>query len=81
MNLLVYMQRFMSKMYRFRVILENSKILSAAGSYGNRCCAITAGNFEIELRGLQKELIGYVFTNLNFKKSVPDSPKYASEVT
>ncbi|KAL1498392.1 hypothetical protein ABEB36_009199 [Hypothenemus hampei] len=75
------MSRFMSKMYRFRVILENSKILLAAGSYGNRGCAITAGNFEIELRGLQKELIGYAFTNLNTRKSVPDPPKYASEIT
>ncbi|KAL1487801.1 hypothetical protein ABEB36_015556 [Hypothenemus hampei] len=68
------------KICRFRVIPENLKILTVTGSHRKRCCTLTAGNILVELLGPQEDLISYVLTFLNFKKSLSEPPKYASEV-
>ncbi|KAL1493559.1 hypothetical protein ABEB36_009263 [Hypothenemus hampei] len=45
------------KIYCFRVILENSKILTAAGSHGNRSHTLTTTNSGIGLLGLQEDIM------------------------
>ena len=70
----------MSKIYRFRIIPENMKILTAADSHGNPYCALIAMNFGIGFLGLEEDLISYILTFFNIQKSFPKPPKYAFEV-
>ncbi|KAL1487592.1 hypothetical protein ABEB36_015723 [Hypothenemus hampei] len=76
----VYVNCLMPKMYHFRVISENSKLLTAAGSHGNQSHILTTANFGMGLLGLQEDLMSYMLMYLNFKKSFSQPSKYASEV-